>query len=447
MARKPQKKPDPRAVVDLIREIEKRSPPEAIPTNSGTGILAEIENRFAANPGMTNPPERGSNSSAGLLASANGRSAGASGSGFKGGLLGVGSSQIGGLLGERAPAAPKSAPPAPATPGSSSLLGRVGNFADDFLFGGAAGEASAARREREQQQALDAAHRDAFAFATQGGEGLNPALYAQRMAQLGQAPDMAGLMSLEGLTDSQDVRGYRGRQERRAVTGAAYAPVLAAQPEQRPAMMDAAGSYLQSIEGFEPMTSPEMAVSGAIGAGAFLDNDRGERALAEQRRAAMAGEQYRSDDFRFRQNVDGRNFDYQRQRDAADDQYRNSRAAAEDAYRQWEQQNSFSRSDIEGQVLRKAIQGGAASLTPEEKQVYDRAVTVASMGGGWGMPMGGGLPGVGQPQPQPQAAPPMGDGRSRAAPATVETAEDFERLPVGAWFINPADGRVLQKAN
>lgn len=39
-----------------------------------------------------------------------------------------------------------------------------------------------------------------------------------------------------------------------------------------------------------------------------------------------------------------------------------------------------------------------------------------------------------------------GNGQSAASPAAVQTADDFERLPVGAWFINPADGQIMQKA-
>lgn len=39
-----------------------------------------------------------------------------------------------------------------------------------------------------------------------------------------------------------------------------------------------------------------------------------------------------------------------------------------------------------------------------------------------------------------------GSGQSAASPAAVQTADDFERLPIGAWFINPADGQIMQKA-
>lgn len=38
-----------------------------------------------------------------------------------------------------------------------------------------------------------------------------------------------------------------------------------------------------------------------------------------------------------------------------------------------------------------------------------------------------------------------GDGASRDQAAEVTSQDDFNALPSGAWFINPADGRVLQK--
>lgn len=38
-----------------------------------------------------------------------------------------------------------------------------------------------------------------------------------------------------------------------------------------------------------------------------------------------------------------------------------------------------------------------------------------------------------------------GDGRSRESPAQPTDQASFAALPSGAWFINPADGRILQK--
>lgn len=368
------------------------------------------------------------------------------------GLLGTAPVKAGGVRGLLSPAAP--GVPQPQMPQERSALSRAGNFLDDFLFGGAAGERSAERRERERAQAQAAAHEAAFAEAMAGGS-FDAAAYSQAMAQRGAAPDMAGLMQLEGVTDSQDVRGQRGRQERREVTAGALAPVVrpGAPTDALPGVLE----YLQS-QGM-PYSGPTdpAALSSAVGAGmganAYLDNDRGERALAENIRSNVAGEEYRNRDFGFRQQVDERNFGYQRERDRADDAYRYSRAEAEDSYRRWQMENDLTRSDIEGRVLRKAIEQGAENLTPEERAVYDRAVTVTGQGAfGWGgmMPgvpgVPGAVPGVAPPSAPPSAPArqPQGNG-TRQAPARPMSETDFESLPVGAWFINPADGRVMQK--
>lgn len=42
-------------------------------------------------------------------------------------------------------------------------------------------------------------------------------------------------------------------------------------------------------------------------------------------------------------------------------------------------------------------------------------------------------------------APAGGDGSSREKPARPMTRQAFAALPSGAWFVNPADGRILQK--
>lgn len=92
-------------------------------------------------------------------------------------------------------------------------------------------------------------------------------------------------------------------------------------------------------------------------------------------------------------------FGYRREQDRLDNEYRAGRAEAEDAYRRWQMENSLTRSDIEGQVLRKALEVGADALTAEERAVYDRAVHV-SQGGGFGFGL--------EPSPSPaagQAAP------------------------------------------
>ena len=157
----------------------------------------------------------------------------------------------------------------------------------------------------------------------------------------------------------------------------------------------------------------------------------------------------RRDDRRiaYAQDSDARDFRYRSERDAVDDDYRAGRAEADDAYRRWQMENPNSRGDIEGVVLGKAVRDGAAALSPEEKAIYDRYLSSGSSGG-----IGGYLT-----PPAPVAAAPLqpgrggapgrggGAGSSQSAPARVASQEEFDRLPSGAWFVNPADGRTLQK--
>lgn len=362
------------------------------------------------------------------------------------GLLGVGAKKAGagrGLLAGPAPAA--LAVPAEAQP-SRSPLAQTGNFLDDFLFGGAAGERAFERRERERVEGRNAAHEAAWAEAVSGG-GFDPNVYGRAMAARGFAPDMAGIVQLEGVTDAQDVRGQRGRTEQREVTAGAFAPVLGLPDEQRGAVLTGVLDYLESQGmGYSGPTDPAAltsAVGAGMGANAYLDNQRGDRALSENIRSNIAAEDYRNRDFGFRQEVDQRNFGYQTERDRADDAYRNSRAAAEDAYRRWQMENDLTRSDIEGRVLRKALEQGAENLTPEERAVYDRAVTVPNQGFGFGM-MGGAMPGA-APQATAQPQPQSGDGRSPQSPARPMTDEDYARLPAGAYFVDPGDGQVYRR--
>lgn len=149
-------------------------------------------------------------------------------------------------------------------------------------------------------------------------------------------------------------------------------------------------------------------------------------------------------------------FAHRRDQDRQDNAYRQSRAEAEDAYRAWQMDNSLSRSDIEGRVLQKAINDGYGALSAEEKQVYDRAVSTSQsvgFGGFGGYGAQPGAPAQSAPATARAAAPATarqvpaagGDGRTAGSAATVQTEDDFNRLPVGAWFVNPADGRVMQK--
>lgn len=48
-------------------------------------------------------------------------------------------------------------------------------------------------------------------------------------------------------------------------------------------------------------------------------------------------------------------------------------------------------------------------------------------------------------QAPPAAAKPSGDGKSQTSPATPTDQSTFDALPSKSWFVNPADGRILQK--
>lgn len=131
-------------------------------------------------------------------------------------------------------------------------------------------------------------------------------------------------------------------------------------------------------------------------------------------------------------------FDYRQQQDSAEMDYRYSRAEAEDAWRRWEAENSVTRSDVEGRVLQKAITQGADTLTAAERQVYDRAVAMPAQSQGWGATM----PSPTGAAPQQAGAPGNGSQQSPARPATQA---DLDRLPVGAFYVDPGDGQLYQK--
>ena len=71
----------------------------------------------------------------------------------------------------------------------------------------------------------------------------------------------------------------------------------------------------------------------------------------------------------------------------------------------------------------------------QAKQKYDGVLRQGRGAAAAGGPAGGG----GAPTPGPQG------GASQDAPAKPSTQEDFDALPSGAYFVNPSDGRVLQK--
>ena len=316
--------------------------------------------------------------------------------------------------------------PNPPQPAPRSRVAQAGNFLDDFLFGGAAGERSAERRARQQQEAAQAAHRDAFAFASTE-QGFDPNRYGARMAELGQAPGMADIVNLEGVNDGRDVRGERQRTERRKVQGGALAPVLGLPADQQVAGYAEANRYLEG-EGFgmDPnMSNPAMAsavaVGSAIGGDSFLDNQRGDRTLVENQRQAQAAETYRNRDLEFRQGESEWERQYRLSRAAADDNYR----AQELDYRRDALTIPNSTGDVLAPILNKVATMGEGALNPGEAAIWKRYQDSGQAAGMWGAPPA--LPGVTAPPAQPQAQAP--------------------RAPQGDPFPGIAEGQIIDQGD
>ena len=344
-----------------------------------------------------------------------------------GGILGTAPSPparkglLPGLPGPRLldPTPPQAAPRAP-----RSRVAQAGNFLDDLLFGGAAGERSAERRARDQQEAVQAAHRDAFAFASTE-QGFDPNRYGQRMAELGHAPGMADIVNLEGVNDGRDVRGQRQRTERRSVQGGALAPVLGLPADQQAAGYAEANRYLEG-EGFGmgPNMSPSgvtSAVGASMGADSFLDNQRGDRVQSEAERQNVAAENYRNQDLTFRQGESEWERQYRLSRASADDQYR----AQELDLRREALTIPNSTGDVLAPILNKVATMGEAALNSGEAAIWKRYQDSGQAAGMWGAPPA--LPGVTAPQAQPQGQP------QQQAP----------RAPQGDPFPGIAEGEIL----
>ena len=110
-------------------------------------------------------------------------------------------------------------------------------------------------------------------------------------------------------------------------------------------------------------------------------------------------------------------------------------------------------SQVTGAVMQKAQMQGIESLTPAERQIFDRQVTIpqpanpfAFMGGmpGMGGQPNGQQPGYGQ---QPPQTPPQqrGPAQAQGGVARPQTEADFARLPAGARYIDPDDGQLYEK--
>lgn len=354
------------------------------------------------------------------------------------GLLASNPKPSGGLLGRVA-----NESSAPRRPAQDQRRPNLWSMLDDALFGGEAGARASERRQRDQGEAQQAAHREAFAVASQGG-AFDPARYQARMAELGQAPDMDGLVQLEGVTDSRDVRGARGRNERRAVTAGALAPALTVPEDERPFALQGVADYLAS-EGmsFNPATpAPQVRsmVGAGMGADAYLDNERGDRAQGEAVRANLAAEDFRTQDLQARQEAAAYERQYQQGRDETDDQFRARQLDIQE--RGLTVANSTG--EIAAAIQTKAITMGVESLTPEERAIYDRALAAPGAGGIFGL-LGGTAPAAPAATPTPTPRP-AARGASRDQAVTVSSQAEFDALPPGAWFINPADDRVMQKA-
>lgn len=125
---------------------------------------------------------------------------------------------------------------------------------------------------------------------------------------------------------------------------------------------------------------------------------------------------------------DERDYRYRRERDAADDDYRREALKV--------RSSDVSPNDVIGPVLAKVQAGGVAALSEGERVIFQRWQDGGSSSAGWG---------AAPASPAPAARPQPGTGTSQGAPARPMNEADFNALPSGAWFVNPADGRTMQK--
>lgn len=379
-----------RTVEQVLRELEKQQRASLLPTGKPLGLLSMAAPGAPASllPSVETAVSTRPNIDPRLPAKG-------------GGLLSLGQPgqsegmATGGLLGASA-----------LRPPQRSRVAQAGNFLDDFLFGGAAGERRDERRGRDDQRAMVEAHRQAFA-AAQTARGFDPNLYGARMAELGQAPDMSGLVNLEGINDGRDVRGFRSRQEERGVTAGALAPVTRLPEAQRPDALAGVAQYLETQGyGFDPNTSGagiDAAVGAGMGADSYLDNDRGDRNLAEQQRAAQSAEVFRNTDLGFR-----------KEESQWERQFRESRAQSDDSYRAQEldvRREAMtipnSTGDVLAPILSKVATMGVEGLNEGERLIWER---YQQSGQNPFAALMGGVPGAGPAAPaapvsQPQADP------------------------------------------
>lgn len=118
---------------------------------------------------------------------------------------------------------------------------------------------------------------------------------------------------------------------------------------------------------------------------------------------------------------------------------------------------SLARKQAAGEPLTEAEQASLETIkSARTSSEMDALMAGMGLGGGPVAPASA-MPSPGRPpplpasprrppaQPVPGAAGPKA-GSAASAPARVSSQQQFDALPVGAWFVNPADGRVMRKA-
>lgn len=129
---------------------------------------------------------------------------------------------------------------------------------------------------------------------------------------------------------------------------------------------------------------------------------------------------------------------FERQRYEEDRDYRRERDAADDAYRDRALDATNSTGDVLGPLLRAYANG--ETLTEPQQAIVDRYLQGGQEDALAALLYGSGGVGGGGGQQRPASG-----GGSRDNPARPMSEADFNALPPGAWFINPADGALLQK--
>jgi hypothetical protein len=248
----------------------------------------------------------------------------------------------------------------------------------------------------------------------------------------------------EALRAGVDIEPYLALLQRQDVMS--YAREAGLSPEEMIALMESPDTYAAQVrDEYSPYTlrpgdirgqgggvvasAPNYGVDGGV---AYRQNPVSGETTWGERRPASHGEQLGQAELEARLAEADRAYDLDRQRVGIQQAELNLRR------RVAEMQTVPSVDQSLGQIAQKLSQGGWDSLSPGEQMLYrDRLGPdqsgLGALGGFYGDETGG-FGGAG----------PAGGG-TRQSPHRPQSEDDFERIPPGQWFVNPADGQLYEK--